>query len=457
MSRQPTLKNKNKEFQDKSLELREIITIIENSINKSERIERLIKLNESLINFEKIGIDKEEIFIFFENLLISDSSDKIRNESAVFLAKNYPYKALEPLRWAIHHEISPITLLTIFDSIISILERMERESPSFFKPYLISMLKQMEDNDFKVGFQKLLDNKKEADFEFQELKDILQNYFALIFLKKRFWRVKYEIQNCKLIELDFIFKGLSSLPTVLKYLISLKVLTLRYNQLVALPDWLGDLKSLEYLNINVNNLNNLPSSIGNLSNLTELLLWKNELQILPDSIGSLTSLKTLNLRLNQLQVLPSSLGKLTNLKELNLHDNKLKLLPKNFSNLKSLEYLNLSWNSLVELPSLMGELQSLRSLDLERNELKTIPDSIGSLSSLEYLNLKENELESIPESITELKNLKILNISKNKLKSFPESIINCPRLEEIYIEDNEIANITNYESLLKAKGIHIRL
>jgi Leucine-rich repeat (LRR) protein len=456
LSRQPTLRN-NKDFQDKSLLLRELVTIIENSIYKTDRIEGLKKLNELTINFERNGLNKDEIFSFFENLLISDSDEKIRNESAIFLSQNYSYRALEPLKWAIHHEISPTTLLTIFNSIISILERMEQESFSFSNTYILPMLKQMEDDDFKVGFQNLLQIKNGADFKYQELSEILHNYFALIFLKRRFWRVKYDVKNCKLIELDFIFKGLSSLPTVLKYLTSLKVLILRYNQLVTLPEWLGDLKSLEYLNANINNLNTLPQSIGNLLKLKELLLWKNELQRLPDSIGSLTSLRKLNLRLNQLNELPSSLGNLTNLEELNLHDNKLKLLPKAISNLKSLKSLNLSWNSLIELPNSIGGLKSLKYIDLERNELDSVPQSIGFLSNLEYLNLGDNKLQSIPDSTAQLENLKFLNISRNKLEDFPEAIMYCSKLEEIYLGDNNISNISKFEPILKKKGINLHI
>jgi Leucine-rich repeat (LRR) protein len=457
MSPQPTFDKYSKEFHDKSLLIRELITIIENSINVYDRIDGLKKINQITVNFESNNLEKEDFFKFFENLLISDSNDKIRNEAAIFLSHNYTYKALEPLRWAIHHETSPVTLLTIFKSLMLILEKMEFENSSISKTILISILHQMEDKDFKAGFENLIQTKKIHDIKFSELSQILRNYFALIFLKKRYWRVKYEVQNFRLIDLDFIFKGLSTLPDVLKYLTSLKVLTLRYNQLVTLPEWLGDLNSLEYLNLNVNNLNELPQSIGSLLNLKELSLWKNELQTLPDSIGFLTALTKLNLRLNHIEVLPTSLGNLTKLTELNLHDNNLKELPRTIINLESLESLNLSWNSLLELPQSIGNLKSLKSLDLERNELLYVPHSIGFLSSLEFLNLGENKLQNIPESISNLQNLKFLNLSRNKLEKFPEVIINCSKLEEIYLGDNNISNVSKYEQILKDKRVNVHI
>jgi len=392
---------------------------------------------------------------FFENLFISDTDEKIRNEAALILCYQYKEKALNPMRWALHHEESPICLQTIFNSLISIVKNLEKTNKPITKLIMVHEIKQIDDKDFKIGFETIKSTKGVRDFTLRELADILINYFAIVYLKKIYWRLKYTIDRCKIIELDFIFKGLTKLPNAIKHLTHLKNLTLRYNQLTEIPVWIESLCVLESLNLNVNNLNKLPKTIGSLSHLKELLLWKNELQDLPNSICLLQSLKYLNLRLNQLKLLPYDLGNLINLIDLNLHDNKLTGIPESISSLKSLRALNLSWNLLTTLPSSIANLFSLKSLNLERNELTQIPASIGSLTSLEILNLGDNKLKNVPETIGSLKKLRILNISRNRLTYLPKSIFSLENLEELYLSENNLDINTNFMKTLIDKGLKI--
>ena len=440
---------------DKTVIIKELIDIIENSINISERIEALKKLNLNEFHLEKGYIDQENTFTFFENLLISDSNEKVREEAAKFIYHNYINKAVEPLNWVLHHETSANTLSTVYELLISIISRLVTDDNSDSKAILVKLITQMDDKDFKVGIAELTRTKDLSVYKPNEIGAILRNYFAHTYIKRRYWRVKYKIENCKITELDFIFKGLSHLPIAIKELTALKELILRYNQINYLPEWLGNLTALEILNININSLIELPLSIGKLTNLKELLLWKNELRTLPDSIGFLKNLKKLNLRLNQLENLPSSFGNLTNLVDLNLHDNKLKFLPESFPMLSCLELLNLSWNNIETLPQSIGNLKNLKTLDLERNELKVLPSSIGSLYSLEYLNLRDNKLRSLPQSLSKLINLKVLNISRNLLEKCPEMIIQCPTLEEVFLGENNFTITTDCEEILNQKGVSI--
>ena len=440
---------------DKTVIIKELINIIENSINISERIEALKKLNLNELHLEKGYIDQENIFTFFENLLISDSNEKVREEAAKFIYHNYFNKAVEPLNWVLHHETSVNTLSTVYELLISIISRLETVVNSDSKAVLVKLTNQMNDVDFEIGIDELSRIKSLSSYKSNELGAILRNYFAHVYLKRRYWRVKYKIEKCKITELDFIFKGLSHLPIAIKELTTLKELILRYNQINYLPEWLGNLTELEILNININNLIELPLSIGKLTNLKELLLWKNELRTLPDTIGFLKNLKKLNLRLNQLENLPSSFGNLSSLVDLNLHDNKLQYLPESFPMLKNLEILNLSWNNIETLPQSIGNLNNLKTLDLERNELKVLPNSIGSLSSLEYLNLRDNKLQTLPESLSKLTNLKVLNISRNLLQQCPEIILQCPILEEVFLGENNFSITTDCEEKLNLKGLSI--
>ncbi|MFX0075027.1 MAG: leucine-rich repeat domain-containing protein [Candidatus Hermodarchaeota archaeon] len=441
MTRQTPLKifeELNNNILDKQSAIQNLIALIENSPKISHRLESLKILRKISINFGKFEGNRDTLRDFLENLLISDTDELIRNEAALILSYEYKEDALEPLRWALHHEESPLCLHTIFDSLINIVTSLTNKKEPTAKLILIHEIKLIKEKDFRIGFEVLKSTNKTEDFNSEKLASIVKNYYSILYLTKSYWRLKYKVEKCKIIELDFMFKGLTKLPEAVKHLTNLRKLVLRYNQITEIPDWIESLHALESLNLNVNNINKLPLAIGSLDNLKELLLWKNELQDLPNSICSLRSLKTLNLRLNYLKRLPSNIGDLINLTDLNLHDNKLTQIPDSISLLKSLETLNLSWNLLSNLTQSITNLSSLKSLDLERNELIRVPISIDSLTSLEILNLGDNKLESIPESIGNLRKLRILNLSRNRLSNIPQSILNLHNLEELYLSENNL-------------------
>ncbi|MHA1986063.1 MAG: leucine-rich repeat domain-containing protein [Promethearchaeota archaeon] len=425
-----------------------LLSLIESSEREEVRVESIKKLNH-------IGVKDDEFFKLLENLLISDSNETMRNAAANVLRHNFLEKALTPVKWAFIHEESPSCLATTYSSLIEIIINLSSKPSSLNRSKLLSEVQSIKRKEFKFGFEALCDTKKIENVTIKELAEILINYFTIILLEKSYWRLKSKILNCKIVELDFIFKGLAKLPESIKYLSHLKTLILRYNQLIKLPDWIGTLHCLENLNINVNNLNELPLSIGAISSLRELSLWKNELKYLPSSIGKLKNLEKLNLRLNQLKSLPPTIENLASLKDLNLHDNQLTNLPESIENLKSLENLNLSWNNLEIIPISLGYLPSLKSLDLERNELKSIPNSIGFLTSLKFLNLSDNNLEDLPSTIGNLSSLQYLNLSRNKLSSLPTSIKSLKSLRELYLGENNLSSIPKKIKRLEAKGVKI--
>ena len=433
---------------DKHSAAKLLLSLIENSDNDKIRVECIKEIG-------RIGIKDNHTFKILENLLISDSNEVIRNTAALTLGKNYLEKILEPMKWALIHEDSPLCLNTIYLTLIRVLHNLVENSSPLTKSTLLSEVKKIRRKEFRLGFEIMCEAKPINSFSKIDLSDILINYFSIILLEKSFWRLKFKIEECKIVELDFIFKGITSLPGVIEYLSQLKILILRYNQLVHLPDWLGVLKSLEELNINVNNLNKLPESIGKLSSLRELHLWKNELTHLPATVGQLKSLETLNLRLNQLQILPDSFDNLSSLRELDLHDNQLKSIPESLKKLSSLEKLILSWNQIEKIPESIGYLSSLMILDLERNELVDLPDSIGHLSSLELLNLSDNKLKRIPESIGNLINLKYLNLSRNEINILPKSIASLKSLKELYLGENNFQTIPKSIKYLESYGVKI--
>ncbi len=412
-----------------------LISIIENSDNNKDRVA-------CIENLEKIGIKSISSFKLLESLLISDSNEEVRVAAAKNLSSNFTAKgeALEPMKWVILHETSPVCLKVIYEALITIISNLVKSNDNFAKIILLEEVKQIKKKDYRIGIEILSESNPLNSFEKEELADILINFYTISLLEKTYWRLKYKLEKCKIVELDFIFKGLTNMPEAIKNLKLLRKLIFRYNQIISIPDWINQLSSLEILNLNVNNINKLPESIGFLSSLKELLLWKNELTSLPGSITSLSSLEVFNLRINHLNSLPESIGNLISLKELNLHDNKLIKLPKSIGDLVSLEILNLSWNELEDVPDSIGSLTSLKILDMGKNELINLPSSIGSLSSLEILDLSGNNIEHIPETIGHLSSLQILDLSRNKLKILPESITQISTLKEIYLSNNDLSD-----------------
>ncbi len=441
---------------DKDFLIEQLSGLIENSRNMQIRILSIrilgqIELNSNMISEKPFN----SLFHFLENLLVSDSNELIRNEAAIILNKLFKKRTLLPMKWALIHDESPKCLETIHQSLMEIIQELEDSNKEESYLILKNEVLAIEDKDFKITIQHNLNRKNDSFFLKSNLIKILRNYFTLLFLKKAYWRIKYKVKDALIVELDFSFKVLSKIPDALKFLKFLRKLTLKYNQILNLPEWVGELTSLEHLNLNINNINKLPNSISMLTHLEELSLWKNELEVLPEAIGSLEKLKKLNLRLNQLNHLPHSLGNLIQLKDFDLHDNRLKHIPESISNLGSLEKLNLSWNLLEQLPESIYKLSSLKVLDLGRNELKMISSSIGYLHSLEILNLSENKLVKLPETIGKLASLKILNLSRNELKVLPDTIGSLSSLKELYIVDNKIESISSDLRKLEMNGLQI--
>jgi Leucine-rich repeat (LRR) protein len=136
----------------------------------------------------------------------------------------------------------------------------------------------------------------------------------------------------------------------------LRFLFLSENQLIELPDTISDLISLERLILGSiyggNDLISLPETMGNLKFLKELDVSYNKLKELPESMGSLQSLQTLSCFQNQLERIPASLSECKQLKSIDLGRNRLKEIPSALvSDLKELEYMSLVENQLESLPS----------------------------------------------------------------------------------------------------------
>ena len=197
------------------------------------------------------------------------------------------------------------------------------------------------------------------------------------------------------------------------------------------------------LNLNDLGLLQLPQAIWNLRNLKVLLLGfqvgiRNQLMELPDEIGNLLELQTLDLSHNRFTTIPSSLGQLSRLQSLDISQNILTEIPESLGNLSNLITLNLSNNRIAKLPETIGQLNNLQSLDVSQNILNEIPESLGNLNHLITLDVSNNLLVTLPESLGELTQIRTLNLAQNKLTELPESLGNLENLQTINLIDNQL-------------------
>ena len=82
--------------------------------------------------------------------------------------------------------------------------------------------------------------------------------------------------------------GLMEICKELRGLTYLTALVLDDNNLVSLPEEIGELTAMSHLHCSVNHLSTLPSSMSSLTHLTRLFLDHNDLERLPPEIGQLT-------------------------------------------------------------------------------------------------------------------------------------------------------------------------
>ena len=199
--------------------------------------------------------------------------------------------------------------------------------------------------------------------------------------------------------------------------LSLRHLNLGNNDIVEIPNFVGDLEKLEYLALHKNvKIRCLNDAISNLQRLRTLNLYFVLIKTLPDFVYRMRSLTTLSLF--NITNLSDDLAKLDNL-EFFTHCGSLKMraLPDGFVGLRRLKMARLYQNSLRQLPADFGKLKNLEQLSLYQNELSTLPDSFVHLRKLKKLNLGWNQFEALPDYFMRMECLEWLGIFENPLQN----------------------------------------
>jgi hypothetical protein len=286
------------DFRDKNINENttfELLTsLIENSENEDIRLE-------ALMNLEKSGIIKDNLFNILENLIISDSNSNIRVAATKFLKDKFLKEALNPLKWAMNHELD-------YECLIIIIQTLEKintdESKSVLGNGISKILntkyhnkeRRIENKKFRKVIKRLLKKKQLENFTHTELAEILINYITITLLINQYPNVYYEVdpQNGLIRELD--------LSNYLEY--EVKGTPFGWKNNIKSISEISGLKSLKYLKkIDLsNNIIENVKEIVHLKNLTHLILTNNNISEIDnlEYIKSLSNIKYLDLRGNNL-------------------------------------------------------------------------------------------------------------------------------------------------------------
>lgn len=270
----------------------------------------------------------------------------------------------------------------------------------------------------------------------------------------KFLKIPEKILQLKnLCELEMSFNRIKSIPMRLIELEKLNKLNLGNNNITIFPEKINLSKNLESLIVDSNNITIFPCFIEQISNLKYLDCSNNNLKDIGENIYKLANLEVLNLSKNKLIVVPRELTKLKNIKELNLSKNELKNLPEEISTMINIKELDLSNNYFYEFPKDITRLYNLEKINLSNNKIKTIPNEIESLKKIEFLNIENNNIEIFDFDIRELKDLKELYLSGNKLMTISKKIGELNNLIIINLSNNKLNNLP--KEILKL-GLKIR-
>ncbi|MGV9171780.1 MAG: leucine-rich repeat domain-containing protein [Promethearchaeia archaeon] len=486
-----------KETIDKSCAANLLISIIENVEDPEIRKKSIDILHH--INYTHV-----KVFEILENLLISDTDDKIRLSAAKVISDKFLHKSLFPMKWALKNEDS-------YNCLISVTNSLEKIGNDSAKEILLTEIKKIGHTRFQESINTLLNNNKLNSYSANKLGLILKNYFTLLYLNKKFSNLRYTLEKGLISELDFSrvdnqivgwrsrnqIQNLSELLGV-QYLSDLKNLKLFplnwtlqneysykwqiklikkiekfHNQFAKdlILDYLGkaptpplgkkikkslDLSShLEFLSltslvkilINYISIFFLKKKFPNLDfrakdgKIVVLEIKNSSLIKFPDVILNLKELRVLKLIDCKLYSLPHTFSAFKELKSLDLHSNNIEVLPEAISALTRLRELNLSKNSLKNLQYSLKDLKNLTQLNLSHNDIAELPESIGNLKGLQYLNLNNNKLERLPSTIKMFQNLGKLKLSQNKLRMLPDSFGKMNKLKKLDLDNNLLEQI----------------
>ena len=266
-----------------------LTSIIENYDEENFRLEAINVLN-------ALKIKTKTLFEFFENLLLSDSSEVIRNAAAKYVSTNFLEISLPVFRWVIQHETSYHCLVTVVNSLVKI-------QTSEAKSILLEQIKKIKDTKYlnvdkgfgnkkyrkalKSYFKRNLINK----LSLEQLVAILINFLTIKNLIEEIPNAYFELDE-KLLLIDKL-----DLSDYLEFEVKGTPWGWKNNiRSLSQITGLSNLKHLKTLDLSNNQIGDLEG-INELENLTHLVLPNNQISDLKnlEYINQLTNLQFVDL------------------------------------------------------------------------------------------------------------------------------------------------------------------
>ncbi len=286
---QTVLENYNNSSIDKSTATKLLTSIIENYDEENFRLEAINILN-------ALKIKTKTLFELFENLLLSDSSEIIRNAAAKYVSTNFLEISLPVFLWVIQHETSYNCLVTVVNSLVKI-------QTSEAKFILLEQVKKIRDIKYlnidkgygnkkyrkalKSYFKRNLINKLSP----KQLAAILINFLTIKNLIEEIPNAYFELDE-KLLLIDKL-----DLSDYLEFEVKGTPWGWKNNiRSLSQITGLSNLKHLKTLDLSNNQIGDLEG-INELENLTHLVLPNNQISDLKNLkyINQLTNLQFVDL------------------------------------------------------------------------------------------------------------------------------------------------------------------
>ncbi len=276
-------------------------TAFEHLISFIENSEIEVIRGEAIEILDIIGIYNDTLFDILENILISDSNEKIRYKAIRFIEKRFLVRAIKPLKWAISHENNYKCLIAVIKSINKYNSDESKlilinEIKKIIKTKYINKEKRIENKKFRKTLKNVFKNKKSEFFTSNELSEILINYITIRYLIRHYPNVFYEInpENGLINELDlsdYLEYEVKGMPFGWKNNIK------SISEIIGLK-YLKNLKKIDFSNNQIENIQELVK----FGNLTYLILTNNKICDLEnlEYIKKLPNLKYLDLRKNKI-------------------------------------------------------------------------------------------------------------------------------------------------------------
>ncbi|WP_420574616.1 leucine-rich repeat domain-containing protein [Kordia sp.] len=301
-----------------------------------------------------------------------------------------------------------------------------------------------------------------------------------------------------------IGSDISSLPSSITELKSLKELHIEGWKITTLPENLGSLIKLEKLHLKCNNLEHIPNAVYNMQSLTELEINGSRTVHILSAITGLQNLKTLKLKdIFELSIDPA-IKELSNLEKVNINIRNIEHFKGFYSfpntlkeftfryikrrtaepsfevsfgkflnqlpNIEKLELRGVSIHAdahdIIEnktlrelfidggikiLPKGFGNLKMLRNITIFNSKMETLAPSFYECSNLQYSRINDALFTSIPEGISKLQKLVSFGFETSPITSLPEDIYELQQLERLVLGESPLFKDKSFKAKIKRK------